>query len=58
MDRLPKAPTPKPPTTAELGVVDMHTAGEPVRLLLEGYPELEGETLLEADDPFCHGFLL
>lgn len=30
-----------------LKVVDMHTAGEPVRIVVEGYPELKGRTLLE-----------
>jgi proline racemase len=28
-------------------VVDMHTAGEPVRIVTEGYPELQGKSLLE-----------
>ena len=27
--------------------LDMHTAGEPVRIFLEGHPELEGATILE-----------
>lgn len=31
---------------ARLRVVDMHTAGEPVRIVVEGYPPLEGDTLL------------
>ena len=31
---------------ARLRVVDMHTAGEPVRIVVEGYPELKGDTLL------------
>jgi trans-L-3-hydroxyproline dehydratase len=31
----------------ELATVDMHTAGEPVRIVVEGYPSLRGETLLE-----------
>jgi trans-L-3-hydroxyproline dehydratase len=30
-----------------LKVVDMHTAGEPVRIVVGGYPELKGKTLLE-----------
>lgn len=29
-----------------LRVVDMHTAGEPVRIVEDGYPELEGSTIL------------
>jgi trans-L-3-hydroxyproline dehydratase len=28
-------------------VIDMHTAGEPVRIVVDGYPELAGATLLE-----------
>ena len=27
--------------------VDMHTAGEPVRIIVEGYPDLAGSTILE-----------
>jgi len=30
-----------------LGIVDMHTAGEPVRIVTEGYPELTGTTILD-----------
>ena len=32
---------------ARLKVVDMHTAGEPVRIVEAGYPELRGATILE-----------
>ncbi|EEB95750.1 hypothetical protein MPER_05229 [Moniliophthora perniciosa FA553] len=28
-------------------VVDMHTSGEPTRIIVSGYPDLKGETLLE-----------
>jgi len=28
-------------------VIDMHTAGEPVRIVVDGYPELVGATILE-----------
>ena len=31
----------------ELHVIDMHTAGEPVRIVTGGYPELKGGTILE-----------
>ena len=31
----------------ELSYIDMHTAGEPVRIVTGGYPELPGTTLLE-----------
>jgi proline racemase len=33
--------------TIRLQAVDMHTAGEPVRIVEQGYPTLEGRTLLE-----------
>lgn len=32
---------------AEISVVEMHTGGEPLRVILSGYPEVKGETLLE-----------
>ncbi|KAF7308017.1 Proline racemase [Mycena kentingensis (nom. inval.)] len=28
-------------------IVDMHTSGEPTRIIVDGYPDLEGTTLLE-----------
>lgn len=31
---------------AELSVVDMHTGGEPLRVILSGYPEVQGDSLL------------
>jgi trans-L-3-hydroxyproline dehydratase len=31
----------------ELHVADMHTAGEPVRIVTGGYPELNGATILD-----------
>lgn len=41
-----------------LRVVDMHTAGEPVRIVEQGYPELAGATILarrrDARDRFDH----
>jgi proline racemase len=27
--------------------IDAHTAGEPLRLILEGFPQIEGQTMLE-----------
>ena len=30
-----------------LDVVDMHTAGEPVRIVVGGYPRLEGASILD-----------
>ncbi|XP_019740545.1 trans-L-3-hydroxyproline dehydratase [Hippocampus comes] len=31
---------------AKLSVVDMHTGGEPLRIIVSGYPEVKGHTLL------------
>jgi trans-L-3-hydroxyproline dehydratase len=39
------APTPRAALT--LDVVDMHTAGEPARIVTGGYPRLEGATILD-----------
>jgi trans-L-3-hydroxyproline dehydratase len=33
--------------TTTLGYVDMHTAGEPVRIVTKGYPTLKGRNILE-----------
>ena len=33
--------------TTTLGYVDMHTAGEPVRIVTKNYPILNGKTILE-----------
>ncbi|MDH2595927.1 MULTISPECIES: proline racemase family protein [Acinetobacter calcoaceticus/baumannii complex] len=30
-----------------IDVVDMHTGGEPLRIITEGYPDIEGNTILE-----------
>lgn len=37
---------PHDPGTPALSVVDMHTGGEPLRIVLAGCPEVEGPTLL------------
>src|SRR5271166_5806904 len=34
-------------TTQTYRTLDMHTAGEPVRIVVAGYPELPGATILE-----------
>lgn len=34
-------------TNGRIMVVDMHTAGEPVRIITQGYPELAGATILD-----------
>ncbi|XP_024146734.1 trans-L-3-hydroxyproline dehydratase [Oryzias melastigma] len=31
---------------AEFSVVDMHTGGEPLRIIISGYPEVKGDTIL------------
>ncbi|TBU47320.1 Diaminopimelate epimerase-like protein [Dichomitus squalens] len=33
--------------TSVISTVDMHTGGEPTRIIVQGYPFLEGDTLLE-----------
>ncbi|XP_019581380.2 trans-3-hydroxy-L-proline dehydratase isoform X1 [Rhinolophus sinicus] len=42
---LPQLP-PHDPRTPALSVVDMHTGGEPLRIVLAGCPEVSGSTLL------------
>lgn len=38
----------KPPSGwAKISTIDMHTGGEPLRILTEGYPEVKGRTILE-----------
>ncbi len=37
-----------PPTFwSRISTIDMHTGGEPLRILVDGYPEVPGETILE-----------
>ncbi|KAF4598331.1 hypothetical protein EYR38_006729 [Pleurotus pulmonarius] len=36
-----------PAISMKIRVVDMHTSGEPTRIVVQGYPELRGSTLLE-----------
>ena len=36
----------KPPIVATYRTIDMHTAGEPVRIVLDGFPEPQGATVL------------
>ena len=31
----------------KIKTIDMHTCGEPVRVVIDGYPEIEGETILQ-----------
>lgn len=35
------------PNYPEIEVVDMHTGGEPLRIITSGYPEIKGTTILE-----------
>ncbi len=38
----------KPPAHwSRIYTIDMHTGGEPLRILIDGYPEVRGETILE-----------
>lgn len=36
-----------PESWAKLKCIDMHTCGEPLRVILSGYPKLQGNTILE-----------
>ena len=31
----------------KINTLDTHTAGEPLRIILDGYPKLDGKTVLE-----------
>lgn len=38
----------KPPANwSEISTIDMHTGGEPLRILMDGYPAISGKTILE-----------
>jgi trans-L-3-hydroxyproline dehydratase len=38
----------EPPSNwSQLSTMDMHTGGEPLRILVDGYPEIPGESILE-----------
>jgi len=39
-----------------ISVVDMHTGGEPLRILMDGYPEVAGKTILEKRNYFRDHF--
>lgn len=41
------APTPQPWAARRVGVVDLHTAGEPFRIITSGAPEIPGGTVAE-----------
>ncbi|MEM7037325.1 MAG: proline racemase family protein, partial [Bacteroidota bacterium] len=41
-----KANFPVPADWVAVRTVDMHTGGEPLRVIVDGFPELEGETVL------------
>ena len=43
----PVPPTPIDPTYLQLEVLDMHTGGEPVRIVRSGYPPVVGATILD-----------
>ena len=36
-----------PKEWCEIQTIDAHTGGEPLRIILSGYPELKGESVLE-----------
>ena len=35
------------PSNGVINTVEMHTGGEPVRIVVSGYPEIKGSTILE-----------
>ena len=37
-------------TSVRIRTIDAHTAGEPLRLIVEGFPKVEGQTILEQRD--------
>ena len=43
----PAAPAPAFPAGLKITTTEMHTGGEPVRIIETGYPEPEGATILE-----------
>lgn len=48
MDKKLKELNWKPPAQwSRISTIDMHTGGEPLRILMDGYPEILGETILE-----------
>jgi len=48
-----------PSSWLEIETLDVHTEGEPLRIILSGYPELKGQTVLEkkADAQTRHDYL-
>ena len=38
---------PIPDDWLQIKTIDMHTGGEPLRVILEGYPEIKGNSVLE-----------
>ena len=32
----------------QIKTIDMHTGGEPLRVIIDGFPELKGKTILES----------
>lgn len=47
----------KPPTGwKKISTIDMHTGGEPLRILTDGYPRMMGETMLEKRKYFRDNF--
>jgi len=45
--RLKKLNWSPPPGWNVIKTIDMHTGGEPLRILVDGYPEIKGESILE-----------
>lgn len=41
-----QAPYPTPPHWNRIRTIDMHTGGEPLRVIVDGYPQLKGDNVL------------
>jgi len=46
-DKLKELNWSPPPGWSVITTIDMHTGGEPLRILVDGYPEIKGMTILE-----------
>lgn len=51
-DKLKSLKWEPPAHWSRISTVDMHTGGEPLRILLDGYPEIPGKTILEKRNYF------
>ena len=45
-----------PPSWTKITTIEMHTAGEPLRIPIEGLPEIKGNSILEKRRYFRDNF--